>query len=110
MVATAAGISMAAALGWVALVIAAVVALGLAIYAIADAIEKSSPEGKLKIAKKEAEEAADAADKAAESYNELKNTITELGDKYSALEKLTRGTEEWNEAVADINNTVMELI
>ena len=110
MVATAAEISIAAALGWVLLVIAAVVALGLAIYAIADAIEKSSPEGKLKAAREEAEAAAEAADKAAESYNNLKNSFDELKDGYKTLKDLTRGTEEWNEAVSSINGTVMDLI
>ena len=110
MVATAAGISMAAALGWVALVVAAVVALGAIIYTTIDQIQKSSPEGKLKAAREEAEAAAEAADKAAESYNNLKNSLDSLKDGYQTLEGLTRGTEEWNEAVKSINDTVMDLI
>jgi hypothetical protein len=33
-----------------------------------------------------------------------------LGDKYKALEELTKGTKEWNEAVLEINKSVMDLI
>jgi hypothetical protein len=36
--------------------------------------------------------------------------IHELENGYKALENLTRGTEEWNDAVNDINNSVLDLI
>jgi hypothetical protein len=36
--------------------------------------------------------------------------MEQLDGKYKALEDLTRGTEEWNDAVRDINNSVLELI
>jgi hypothetical protein len=36
--------------------------------------------------------------------------LDELDGKYDALEDLTRGTEEWNKAVKDINSSVLDLI
>jgi hypothetical protein len=33
-----------------------------------------------------------------------------LDNKYDTLEELTRGTKEWNEAVLQINNSVLSLI
>jgi hypothetical protein len=33
-----------------------------------------------------------------------------LQDKYAGLDELTRGTREWNEAVLELNSSVMDLI
>jgi hypothetical protein len=33
-----------------------------------------------------------------------------LGEQYKTLEKLTQGTKEWNEAILEINNSVLDLI
>jgi hypothetical protein len=40
----------------------------------------------------------------------LVNAFEGLETGYEALESLTRGTKEWNEAVKNINNSVLDLI
>jgi hypothetical protein len=40
----------------------------------------------------------------------LVNAFDGLETSYEALKDLTRGTEEWNKAVKDINNSVLDLI
>lgn len=95
-------------------IVAIVVAVLIAIIALVTTIivlcEKASPEAKLKAAQEAANQAAEAADRAAESYDKLKESLDGLSDKYDALDNLTRGTKEWNEAVQDINNSVLDLI
>ena len=105
-----AGITMTAAFGWVALIVVAVVGLGALLVKVVKDIQANSPEGKLKAAREEAEQAAEAANKLTESYNNLANSIDSLDDKYKSLDNLTRGTKEWNAAVQDINNSVLDLI
>lgn len=77
---------------------------------VANAIKKASPEYKLEQAKKAADKATAAADRAAESYENLVNAFEGLETGYDALKDLTRGTDEWNEAVKNINNSVLDLI
>jgi hypothetical protein len=40
----------------------------------------------------------------------LKDSLDGLDDKYAGLEGLTKGTREWNDAVTEINNSVLDLI
>ena len=58
------GMSAAAAWGWVIAVVAAVAALTIAVVGIVKAVEDASFEKKLENARKEADKAAEAADKA----------------------------------------------
>jgi hypothetical protein len=37
------------------------------------------------------------AEEAANSYEKLNNAVSSLGEGYNSLDKLTRGTKEWNE-------------
>lgn len=104
------GVTVSAAFWYITLIVAAVVVLAGVISAIVSDIQKNSPEGKLKAAQEAADAAADAADRATESYNDLNNSLTELGNKYEVLNDLTRGTSEWKDAVQDINQEVMDLV
>jgi hypothetical protein len=45
-----------------------------------------------------------------EAYNELVSTLKELDEKYDSIESLTAGTEEWKDAVKDVNKEVLDLI
>jgi len=69
--------------------------------------EKANDE--LKKLEENADNAAKAADNATESYNGLKNSLTSLEEKYKSLEDLTRGTQEWRDAVVEVNNEVLKL-
>jgi hypothetical protein len=40
----------------------------------------------------------------------LSDTFEELNNKYDAMDGLTKGTEEWNKAVQDVNSSVLGLI
>ena len=94
----------------VAIVIGALAIIMVAIIAITKHLKNLSVGAKLQEAQEAALAASEAADQAAESYNNLKDSIESLGDKYKDIEKLTRGTQEWRQAVLDINNTVLSLI
>lgn len=94
-------------------VVAALALLVAGIFLIIKAIKKAkenSPEGQLKKAQEALENMTKAADAAAESYNKLNDSLTELDDKYKALDELTVGTQEWRDAVAEVNTKVMDLI
>ena len=98
------GTAMAALpLGWVA---AGLVAVGIAAYAI----WKSSPAQQLKEAQEAAEQAATAADELADKYNNLKIALDEIGEKKDNLEELTKGTQEWKDAVFELNQQVLQLM
>ena len=49
-------------------------------------------------------------DGVAESYNKLKDSIQDYRDAQTAIEKLTVGTQEWRDAIADANEKVMNLM
>ena len=114
---TAANWALNASLGVIILVILAVIAalalLVAGIFLIIKAIKKAkenSPEGQLKKSQEALEKMTKAADAAAESYNNLNDSLTELDDKYKTLDELTVGTQEWRDAVAEVNTKVMDLI
>ena len=91
---------------------AALILVGI-IMLIVGAIKKAkanSPEGELKAAQEATEKMSKAADAAAESYNTLVESFERLEEKESALEGLTEGTEEWKDAVKDVNEEVMNLV
>lgn len=69
-----------------------------------------TPEKKLERAKKKAEESAKKAQEAQKAYDDLlsnRNNYTELEEKVASL---TKGTQEWKDAVAELNSKVLELI
>ena len=94
---------MALPIGWIV--------AGLALVAGAFyAIRKASPAGQLKEAQAAAENAANAADAAAEKYNNLKTSLDEIGEKKSNLDELTKGTQEWKDAVFELNQQILQLM
>ena len=90
-------------LGWAAAGIAAIAAAFYLIW-------KNSPAQKLKEAQEAAEKAGNAADIAADKYNNLKTSLDEIGEKKSNLDELTKGTQEWNDAVFELNQQMLELM
>lgn len=113
-VAEATGIALTAS--YVLVVAALVVGLGLLVFAIIAVVKaivnmvKNSPENQLKSAEEAADAAAEAANRAAEAYNNLTDSMDGLADKYAALEDITRGTQEWRDAVKEVNDEVLDLI
>lgn len=95
-----------AALPAIATVAAIIAVVGIAMKKIYD----NSAAGKLKAAKKATEAAGEAARDAAEAYNNLTSSINSIDDKTSALSELTRGTNEWREAVIALNGEILKLV
>lgn len=90
-----------------------IIAIGAALYAVYTVLKKiydNSPNGQLKKIQKSTESAAQEANNAAEAYNNLKNAIDGIESKTSALDELTRGTQEWREAVVALNGEVLKLV
>lgn len=95
-------------LGVFALLAAAIAALVAACnYAVA-AFEKDARAAE-KTAKA-ASKLADAYNEAAQAYEDMKNTISDYKSATDALEKLTKGTEEYKDALIEANNAAMQLI
>lgn len=98
--------------GWLPFI--AVITLIIAIIGLVvagfQAMNKNSPEEKLKAATEAANKASEAADSAAESYNNLAESLDKLEGKYKALESLAYGTQAWREQIQEINDSVLELI
>lgn len=86
--------------------IAAIAGIGLALHEV----WKNSPEQVLKRTKEYAEEAGEAADEAAKKYEDLKTSFSSLASSEEALQNLTMGTQEWKDAVVDLNNEILKLV
>lgn len=103
-------ISAFAAGGIIAAVTAGAVALGVGIYKIWDNWRQQQPEVILEKAQKNARAAR-------EEYERLKNEVSETKqafDNYNkvidTLNECTYGTQEWKDALEEVNNVVLELL
>ena len=90
--------------------VAALIVLVIGIIELVKYFISLSPEAKLEKAAEALKATAEAAEQAQEKFDNLNDSLEELGTKYDALEDLTIGTIEWKKAVADINKQVLELI
>ena len=93
--------------------VAVVVAVGVAVWYLVKKyreLKDSSPEKVLERAEKSAEGAAKATDDLRESYNNLKDSISGLDEKYETLENMTRGSQEWLDTVREINSEILDLM
>lgn len=92
--------------GVIAGVIAALTALGVAIYNIS---KNNSIETKLEKANDDLKAVTEAAEDAKKAYEDLGAAWEDLGNKYDIIEKATQGTKEWKEAVRQVNEAVLQL-
>lgn len=93
--------------GIIAGIIAALTSLGVA---IASYSKNHSLEAKLENAAADAKAAADAATEAKEAYEKLGEAWDSLSDKYQAIEDATKGTQEWRDAIKQVNDEVLNLL
>ena len=116
-IAVAAGTTVSALFGSIVTAIAPVllvilgvtVAIGALVHILKKVYDKSAA-GRLKAAQKDTQKAADAAKEAAEEYNNLNNAISNIADKTEGLQELTKGTQEWRDAVVSLNTEILDLI
>ncbi len=90
------------------IIVIALVAIIIVLVMLFNSIE--TPEKQLQSAAENLALAGEAADLAAEKFDKLKESLDELDKKYDAMEGLVQGTKEWDEAVEDVNNSVLDLI
>ena len=98
---------LASPVGWIAVAIMAVVA---AVTALAKAFHNASDEAKLENLNEQIEAMGNEVEEAKSSIDELTNTKTELDELQDNFEGLTKGTQEWKEALVEVNQRVLELV
>ena len=94
-------------------IIVAFAALAVIIWGVTAAIkafQAASPEGQLKAAEEEARMFAEALDEAKQEAEDLKSAFDEYNSIQEELDKCTKGTEEWTQALLDANNQVLQLM
>ena len=99
-----------AAWWWVFLIVAAVAALAVGITAAVKAAENNSAEKKLDAARGAAEAAAEAADKMTASYENLRDSLEDIGNIQTDIDRLAYGTDSWRNSVEKLNDEVLKLI
>ena len=95
------------------LLVAAIGALVLIIWAVVSAFKAfaaNSPEGQLKAAEETAAELATALENAKEKAEELKSAFDAYDEVIKKLEACEKGTREWAEALSEVNAEALELI
>lgn len=92
-------------IGWIAAIITLLISLGSI---IADFIESDSEKAERLAEATKA--AAEAAQQAAENYQNLKESLSQLEEDTNTIQTLTSGTQEWRDAVKNVNQQIMDLI
>lgn len=99
---------------WITGIIAAItIFAGLAISfgkAIAEAIYNASLEGQLEAANEELDAMNSLLDATTEKVDNLKNAWDKYDEVKSTLDNCTKGTEEWEDALAAVNQQVLEIL
>ena len=94
--------------GSAAIVVAAIAAVSLGVYTLAEAIETNAE--KTKALNEQYNTLKDNYESVKSTTQELTSSLDALGEQQTKLASLTRGTQEWKDAVKDVNSEVLELI
>lgn len=86
----------------------AIAAAAAAIYALVKAYNADADAAKA--AEEAASELADQAEETANKLTEIKNAIDQYDSAIDKLNECTKGTEEWNEALTEVNSQVNSLL
>ena len=100
--------SQAAKLWYVTLIVAAVAALVAITIALVTA--ESKAEKQAKRSAKAAEEMKESSEDAANALNDIKSAFEAYDTAVQKLEECREGTEEWNNALKEVNNTVLKIL
>lgn len=88
--------------------VAAIIAIGVAIYATIKSINKENDA--LIQQQKELKETQKVYDELKQKNEEVLSTFDKYKEIQNSLEDLTKGTKEWNEALSENNNLVLSLL
>ena len=94
--------------GSAAIVVAAIAAVSLGVYTLAEAIETNAE--KTKALNEQYNTLKDNYESVKSATQELTSSLDALGEQQTKLASLTKGTQEWKDAVKDVNGEVLELI
>lgn len=94
--------------GSAAIVVAAIAAVSLSVYTLAEAIETTAE--KTRALNEQYNTLKDNYESIKSATQELTSSLDTLGKQQTKLAGLTKGTQEWKDAVKDVNNEVLELI
>lgn len=95
---------------WVTLIIGAIVGLIAGIVALNNAAKENSLAGQMEKAQKATAAAKEAAESAKTAYDDLLNARNEYSELQATLDGLTKGTNEWKQALIEANAQVLELL
>ena len=106
----AAGTSAQLAWLWVSLIITAVAALTAGVIALVKAAKENSLAGQMEKAQKATEAAKAAAESAKTAYDDLLSARSEYSELQATIDELTKGTNEWKQALIEANAQVLKLL
>ena len=89
---------------------AAVVGLIFVFKKLYDVMKDNTPEARIKKIRESIEDSEEAAKSAKDAYENLFSAKTEYEDIQDKLDGLVKGTKEWEQALFEANNQVLELI
>lgn len=96
---------------WIVLAIVAAVALATAGFvALFKHLEAGSPESRLKAEEERLQKINEALEESKTKYNELKSAIEDYSNAKSALDAMVEGTDQWKQAVSDLNDQILQLV
>ena len=72
--------------------------------------QANTPEGKMKTLKEEAEELTKTLDETKQKAEELQQSFDTYDSVVEKLSECKKGTEEWRDALNEVNNTVLQLL
>lgn len=104
------GAKLAASLGIIGAITIALELLFKGVKAVFEYIKSQTPEEKFKQLQNATEQAGEAAKEASNKYNELKENLDSLDEKYENINNLTVGTQAWRDAVQETNQQVLDLV
>lgn len=105
-----AGTKIQASFGWISIVITAVLSLTALFVSLWRSADDNSLEARIERAAEATKAAQDAAEQAKSAYDELLSSRDEYSELQKTLEGLTKGTNEWKEALVKANQQVLELL
>ena len=101
-----ASISSIPIIGWIAAVISALVALGIA---LSNAFNESQAK-RLERINEACEKVAEGVEQVKNKFKENQDLINEINDQTNVFDELIIGTEEWNTAVQNLNESILQLL
>ena len=107
---SAAGITAQLSWGWIGLIAAGIALLVGGIIAISNASNQMTLDEKMAKAAETTDAAAEAANQAKEAYDQLFSDKESYDELQSSLDEAVKGTLEWKQALAEVNQQVLDLV